>query len=214
MNKTKNNILIITIVTLTALAVIMLVLITGFSNNSRGSSPSDPDAVSYDTEQSGAESSAQTSESTVESSGGDTSDNSNYSETSESEDTSPDETGERIAALASSLIGVPFAENGSSPSGFDNSGLIYYVLRENGYISCPRTTDAQSRMGGRIGRDSLKPGDLVFFGNDGSGSADFGGIFIGGGKMIACLMPGTNVCEVDITTDYYVSNFYGGIRLS
>ena len=203
-NKTKNNILIIAIVTLSALTVITLVLVTGFSKNSRGAAgnvSSEPSPLSYSSEQGGAESSEPVSlpeESSVPQSV-----------------PSADDTGQQIAALARSLVGVPFAENGSSPDGFDNSGLIYYVLRENGYITCPRTTEAQSRMGARVvDSGSLKAGDLVFFGNEGSGEADFGGIYIGDGKMIACLMPGTDVREVDITTEYYVSNFYGGISLS
>ena len=207
-NKTKNNILIISIVTLSALIVITIVLFTGFSKSGQGSGGnviSVPNAEPVDTsdtsEQSGEESYVPVSgltESTPEIPGG----------------SSSDDAGQQIAALASSLIGVPFAENGSTPDGFDNSGFIYYVLRENGYITCPRTTDAQSRMGARIERDSLKPGDLVFFGNDGSGEADFGGIYIGNGTMIACLMPGTLVKEIDITNDYYTENFYGGISLS
>ena len=200
-DKTKNNILIIAIVTLSALTVIALVLVTGFSKSSKGAGgvSSEPDVVSSLSEESSEPISVP-----VESSA------------EESEDSTPsaDDTGEQIAALAISLVGVPFAENGNSPSGFDNSGFIYYVLRENGYITCPRTTEAQAKMGVHTDRGSLRTGDLVFFGNDGSGEADFGGIYIGDGKMIACLMPGTNVREVDITTDYYVSNFYGGISLS
>ena len=204
-NKTKNNILIISIVILSSLIVITIVLFTGFSKSGQGSGgsvvSSDSTESSYMSERSGEESSVPVSvpvDSTSENSGSQ----------------SPDDAGQQIAASASALIGVPFAENGSSPDGFDNSGFIYYVLRENGYITCPRTTDAQSRMGARIERDSLKPGDLVFFGNDGSGEADFGGIYIGDGKMIACLMPGTSVREIDITNDYYTANFYGGISLA
>ena len=204
-NKTKNNILIIAIVTLSALTVIALVLVTGFSKSSRGAGgvSSEPSFTTYSSERSVEESSEPIS----------APDDSGVSEVTVSTPQT-DETGQRIAALASSLIGVPFEENGSSPDGFDNSGFIYYVLRENGFITCPRTTEEQSRMGARAERDSLEAGDLVFFGNEGSGEADFGGIYIGGGKMIACLMPGTNVREVDITTEYYVSNFYGGISLS
>lgn len=204
-NKTKNNILIIAIVTLSALTVIALVLVTGFSKSSKGAGnySTVPDPLSYSSEQSAVESSEPISVPADSS-----------AEESRISAPSADDTGEQIAALASSLVGVPFAENGSSPSGFDNSGFIYYVLRENGYITCPRTTEAQSRMGVLTDRGSLDPGDLVFFSNEGSDEADFGGIYIGGGKMIACLMPGTNVREVDITTDYYVSNFFAGISLA
>ena len=204
-NKTKNNILIISVVILSSLIVITIVLFTGFSTSGQGSGGSvvsAPDTESSDTSARNAEESyvppvSVPDESTADSPGGPS-----------------DDAGQQIAASAIALIGVPFAENGSTPGGFDNSGFIYYVLRENGYITCPRTTDAQSCMGARIERDSLKPGDLVFFGNDGSGEADFGGIYIGDGKMVACLMPGTFVKEIDITNDYYTENFYGGISLS
>lgn len=119
-----------------------------------------------------------------------------------------------IITTAKLLLGTPFADNGDSPDGFDNSGFIYYVLRSNGYITCPRGVTAQSAMGTQIPYEKLKAGDLVFFSNEGQDGAGFGGIYIGGGKMIACLMPGTVVKEVDITTNYYRSNFYTGISLS
>lgn len=204
-SKTKNNILIIAVVTLSALTVIALVLITGFSKSGRGegSQSSVPSDTVYSSEQSSEESSEPITEP----------EESSQPESSVS--SAPiDDTGRQITELAVSLIGTPFAENGSTPSGFDNSGLIYYVLRENGYIACPRTTEAQSKMGTRVDRDKLKAGDLVFFGNESGDTADFGGIYIGEGKMIACLMPGTTVKEVDITNDFYVKNFYGGISLA
>lgn len=201
----KNNILIIVTVVIAAFAVIAAVLVTGFAHD--GGIDSSAAETSMPNEAEETPSSVESSEisepqsappqSVVE---------------SESSDNS-DDIRQRVVTSANALIGVPFAENGSSPSGFDNSGFIYYVLRENGFITCPRTTEAQSRMGARTDLAGLKPGDPVFFGNDGSGEADFGGIFIGNGKMIACLSPGTSVREVDITTDYYTANFFGGISL-
>ncbi|MDE6732118.1 MAG: C40 family peptidase, partial [Oscillospiraceae bacterium] len=123
--------------------------------------------------------------------------------------------GQKVADMARALIGTPFAENGATPDGFDNSGFIYYVLRENGYITCPRTTEAQSVMGAKLsGYNEMKPGDLVFFGTDDGGEAAFGGIFVGNGRMIACLSTSMDVCEVDITTQYYTSRFFGAISLS
>lgn len=120
---------------------------------------------------------------------------------------------ENIIALAQSLIGTEFADGGDTPaSGFDNSGFIYYVLRENGYITCPRGVAAQSRMGAVKKYDELVPGDLVFF-SEGGASAEFGGIYAGEGVMIACLMPGTQVRKVDITTSYYTGNFYCGVGI-
>ncbi len=120
---------------------------------------------------------------------------------------------EDIIALARSLEGTEFADGGEAPStGFDNSGFIYYVLRENGYITCPRGVSGQSSMGTTKTYDRLSPGDLVFFSEDGA-AAEFGGIYVGNGVMIACLMPGTQVREVDITSEYYLSHFYCGVGI-
>lgn len=206
--KTKNNLLIIAIAALSVLSVVVIVLITGFLKSDKGSSSSIPTEVSVSEIESVPEDS-QSSEPPVESL------TSESSGESLSESSRADSIGEKIVASAGALIGVPFADNGETPDGFDNSGFIYYVLRENGYITCPRTTDAQSKMGTKIGRDALKPGDLVFFGQDGDISeVSIGGIYIGNGKMIACLMPGSEVREVNISSDYYIKNFYGGISLS
>ncbi|MGN0649770.1 MAG: C40 family peptidase [Oscillospiraceae bacterium] len=121
---------------------------------------------------------------------------------------------EGIITTAKSLIGTEFVDGGSDPDGFDNSGFIYYVLRENGYLSCPRGVTAQAAMGTLLEYDELKRGDLVFFYGEGTTTAGFGGIYCGDGIMIACLMPGTRVKEVDITSNYYRSNFCNGVSLS
>ena len=134
-------------------------------------------------------------------------------ETSEPERTPTESTGD-IILLARSLIGTNFADGGESPqTGFDNSGFIYYVLRESGYITCPRGVSAQSEWGTEISYSELVPGDLVFF-SEGGAVAEFGGIYSGDGIMIACLMPGTQVKEVNITTDYYRGHFFRGVAIS
>lgn len=135
------------------------------------------------------------------------------SEESSAEET-PGMAAGNVISMARSLIGTDFADGGETPaSGFDNSGFIYYVLRENGYITCPRGVSRQSEMGTAVGFGELRTGDLVFFSESGT-VAEFGGIYIGGGKMIACLMPGTKVKEVDITTNYYQKNFFRGVAIS
>lgn len=215
----KNNILIIAVVTLVALGVIVAVILASVLNST--DTPDDPsDSSGYsvvippDPESPGT--SDEPSDSHTSDPSTDEPAPSDSSDSTDSSDNSGDVSGEaeRIVAAANSLIGVPFAENGSDPDGFDNSGFIYYVLRENGYITCPRGTEAQSRMGTRLGYDEIKEGDLVFFSDEGSDEVSFGGIYVGGGRMIACLMPGTLVREVDITTDYYRENFFGGVSLT
>lgn len=215
----KNNILIIAVVTLVALGVIVAVILASVLNST--DTPDDPsDSSGYSVVIPPDPESPGTSDDPSDSHTSDLSTDepapSDSSDSTDSSDNSSAVSGEaeRIVAAANSLIGVPFAENGSDPDGFDNSGFIYYVLRENGYITCPRGTEAQSRMGTRLGYDEIKEGDLVFFSDEGSDEVSFGGIYVGGGKMIACLMPGTLVREVDITTDYYRENFFGGVSLT
>lgn len=220
----KNNILIIVIVTIVALGVIVTVITASVLNGSGTSSSDSSPQSEYSP---GGFDTFETSDTSETSERFDSSDASSDFSGGSSGEQPPDvstsdisssggisEIADAIIATASSLIGVPFEENGSSPEGFDNSGFIYYVLRENGYITCPRGTEAQSNMGTRLDYDSVKAGDLVFFCNEGSSSAGFGGIYVGGGKMIACLMPGTLVGEVDISTSYYKGSFYGGVSLS
>ncbi|HBM31456.1 MAG TPA: hypothetical protein DD784_05700 [Ruminococcaceae bacterium] len=135
-------------------------------------------------------------------------------DTSELETRPDDPTADMVVTSAASLIGTDFVDGGETPEqGFDNSGFIYYVLRENGYITCPRGVSKQSEMGQEISYEKLRRGDLVFFSESGT-VAEFGGIYAGDGKMIACLMPGTKVKEVDITTGYYTKNFFRGVAIS
>lgn len=131
------------------------------------------------------------------------------------EDPDPIDSNNQIVQTAESLLGIPFAENGASPAdGFDNSGFIYYVLRENGFINCPRLTPEQAAMGTHIEYDELKSGDLAFFCTADSGNPDFGGIYIGEGQMIYSPMPGQTVKLVDISTDYWRGTFVTGVSLS
>lgn len=142
------------------------------------------------------------------------------STTSSSEETTvpdedPDDLGMKIAQTAEALIGVPFAENSASPTdGFDNSGFIYYVLRENGFVNCPRLTPDQAAMGTHIDYDELKIGDLAFFCTADSGNPDFGGIYIGNGQLVYSPMPGQDVRIADITSDYWKSTFVTGISIT
>ena len=80
------------------------------------------------------------------------------------------------ASIALRYLGVPYVWGGSSPSGFDCSGLVMYVYAQLG-ISLPHYTVAQ--WSSTIPVSSPQPGDLVFF--DGLGHV---GIYIGGGQFV------------------------------
>jgi len=90
-------------------------------------------------------------------------------------------------AVAKKYLGVPYVWGGTSPSGFDCSGLCQYAYAQIG-ISLPRTSREQFHAGAYIppGRlDLLQPGDLVFFGYDGDpDQIHHVGMYAGSGNYI------------------------------
>lgn len=130
-------------------------------------------------------------------------------------DTPPAEVGENpIVKTAEALLGIDFAIDGASPSeGFDNSGFIYYVLRENGYISCPRQISGQLEWGENTDYSNMKAGDVAYFSEEPGGEASFGGIYTGGGTLIYAPYPGEKVKSVDITTTYWQERFAAALSL-
>ncbi|MGN1341454.1 MAG: C40 family peptidase [Oscillospiraceae bacterium] len=210
----KNNIILILIVTVISIAVIVISIAVSAGNRETENSSSHDSKPAVTTQKTTTDPPEDTSEPDVLPQQT-TSAASNEAELpSEPDRVTDSQTSADIISVARSLIGTDFVDGGDSPAfGFDNSGFIYYVLRENGYITCPRGVSAQAEMGAAIGFDELQPGDLVFFSESGV-SVEFGGIYAGSGVMIACLMPGTQVKEVNITTDYYTRNFYRGVAIS
>jgi probable lipoprotein NlpC len=63
---------------------------------------------------------------------------------------------------ARSYLGTPYRYGGSSKAGIDCSGLLVLSYKAAG-VDLPRTTNEQVNMGRKVGINSLKPGDLVFF---------------------------------------------------
>jgi len=67
-----------------------------------------------------------------------------------------------VVAIAMRYLGVQYVWGGSSPSGFDCSGLVAYVYAQVG-VSLPHYTGALWNVGVPVSRSDLQPGDLVFF---------------------------------------------------
>lgn len=96
--------------------------------------------------------------------------------------------GTAIVDEAAKFLGVPYVWGGASPSGFDCSGLVQYVLGQLG-VQVPHGSVAQSQLGTPVADMSqAEPGDLLFFepGENGAPPGEPGhvGIYVGNGEMI------------------------------
>ena len=120
-------------------------------------------------------------------------------------------TRQTIVANAKKHLGTPYVWGGSTPSGFDCSGFVQYVMKQSG-ISLPRTTTEQVKVGTAISKSSLQPGDLVFLQNTYRTGVSHVGIYIGDGKMIhASSSKGVTIS--DLSSSYYTKHYHSSRRI-
>jgi len=112
----------------------------------------------------------------------------------------PTPAGARAAAFALAQLGTPYRWGGTSPGGFDCSGLVQAAYAAGG-IALPRIAQAQLDAGPRLPAGTgLEVGDLVFFGNL-PAQADHVGLVVGPAEMVDAPHTGATVrTEVIPTT--------------
>ena len=81
-----------------------------------------------------------------------------------------------VAALAMQYVGVPYVWGGSSPSGFDCSGLVSYVYAQFG-VSLPHQSEGIRAAGTVVSASEARPGDVVWW-------PGHVGIYMGNGMMV------------------------------
>ena len=107
-----------------------------------------------------------------------------------------------VFTLAKKYLGVRYVWGGSSPRGFDCSGLVQYVYAKVG-VSLPHSARMQYDYGTPVSRSALRAGDLVFFFTP----IQHVGIYIGNGRMI-----NATGSQVQIS-DVWPSSFHGARRV-
>lgn len=109
----------------------------------------------------------------------------------------------KVINKAMEQIGKPYEWGASGPNSFDCGGLVKYVYKQAVNIELPMGTTNQEQYGTEVSLNSLKPGDLLFYGN--RGATYHVGIYKGNGVMIHAPQPGETVKEVNI--QYFYPSF-------
>jgi cell wall-associated NlpC family hydrolase len=95
-----------------------------------------------------------------------------------------------LIAFLKSQLGKPYVYGATGPGSYDCSGLTQAAFASIG-VDIPRTSQEQSTAGTPVSVSDLQPGDLIFWG--GEGSAYHVGVFIGGGQYLDAANPSTPV---------------------
>lgn len=113
--------------------------------------------------------------------------------------------GDDVASVALSLRGTQYRYGGTTRSGFDCSGLVFYAHQQYG-VEVPRTAREQSKQSERVKRRKLKPGDLVFFSID-SWRVNHVGIYIGDHRFVHAPGNGKSVTVNSLDEEVYDDAF-------
>jgi cell wall-associated NlpC family hydrolase len=119
-----------------------------------------------------------------------------------------------VLMRAIGLVGTPYRYGGNTPAGgFDCSGLVGFVFRDAANVALPRSTrelidiDAHN-----VDRDSLQPGDLVFF-NPRGGRVSHIGIYVGEDRFVHAPATGGTVRLDSLNSAYWRKAYVSAKRV-
>jgi cell wall-associated NlpC family hydrolase len=120
--------------------------------------------------------------------------------------------GQDLASTALKFLGIPYLWGGTTPFGLDCSGLVQLVYRMHGHL-LPRDADLQYAHPelAPARRDSLRSGDLVFFGPE-ERAITHVGIALESGGFVSATTYRSPVVRIDHLEDEYWKRLYRGAR--
>ena len=117
---------------------------------------------------------------------------------------------DNILAHGLSLVGTRYRMGGTSvTSGFDCSGFVGFLFKEEAGMKLPRSTRELINLDAPlVSRSELEPGDLIFFNNRGRGRVSHAGIYLGDDQFIHSSSSRSGGVRVDSLDSSYWSRSY------
>lgn len=97
---------------------------------------------------------------------------------------------DRLIAFLKAQVGKPYVYGAAGPDAYDCSGLTQAAFASVG-VTLPRTSQEQSTVGTPVSLGSLQPGDLIFWG--GQGSAHHVAVYLGDNQYLDAANPSSPV---------------------
>lgn len=122
----------------------------------------------------------------------------------------------KVMSKLKKQLGKPYVWGGSSPkTGFDCSGLVWYVYTSSTKRKLPRTANGMytAKNLKHVKKSRLHRGDLIFFGIHKKTKADHVGVYLGEGKFIEAPRTGLNVRISNLADDFWQDHYLGSRRV-
>lgn len=117
-----------------------------------------------------------------------------------------------VISSAQSKLGSTYVYGDTGKAGYDCSGLIYSIYKNELGISLPRSSREQSGYGTQVSKSDLQKGDLVFFNTTGNGVSHVG-IYIGDGEFIHASSGQKKVITSSLDEGYYEQRYVNATRV-
>ena len=118
--------------------------------------------------------------------------------------------GASAAQNALAMRGKPYRYGGYTPQGFDCSGLVHYSYGRAG-AQLPRNTNGLWSRSRSVSTGDLRPGDLLFFHQEGKSNSHVG-IYVGNRRFVHAPSSGKQVSTASLADPYWRDHFSAARR--